>query len=770
MRRILALVPALLILTAAPAHAGPVVAAIGFVIKGIAAFAAAGAFQAFIVQTALSVGLSVLARAIKGKPAQARPAGIVTEVTTSGGTTPQKFILGRYATAGQLIAPPMSYGTSGQTPRAYLVYVIAISAIPGVTLSRVVVDDAYVALGAPGANWGRPATGDLAGHAWIDFKDGTQTSVHPDLLAAFSGDPDRPWSTAMVGPGTVYAVCRWQYNRELFNGLPAARFECLGIPLYDPRADSSVGGSGAQRWATPSTWTQTVNPAVMIYNILRGIRLPDGTIWGGEAAAEDLPFANWVAAMNECDVAVPALGGGSEVQYRAGMEVSIDTPPADVIEELLKTCAGQIVEFGGAWKIRCGAPGIAILNITDDDVIATSAEDYEPFPGLSDTFNGITATYPEPESLWESKEAPPRYSSTWEAQDGGRRLVAALSLSACPYPGQVQRLMGQGIADHRRFRSHRLTLPPDAAVLEPLDTIAWTSSRNGYASKVFEVTGMVDNLGTLNQQLMLRERDSADYSWTGGAYLASPIAAPGVTRPASQSVPDWSVSAATISDGSSDRRPAITLQWDPSVAIDARGIVWELRRAGVAGVVTTGTFATNSAGLVRLTEGLLAATSYEVRARLIVDRPTDWTAWTVVTTTDVRLGLLDLNGAKRQLINPTTFDIPNGTNVLATLGLGAMPLGGIWKRGIVFEARLTAAGSMVISLQRRQQWAGAWSGWVTLDSWSVGSSSWDVFNGSGTLSGGWDDFEYRLQSVVGTGAYHSNAIRNLYLTAINVAQ
>ena len=758
----------LLILTVTPAEAGPVIAAIGAIVKGIGLFAAANVFNAFIVNVALSVGLSLLAKAVRGKP-KVQQSGIQTDVTTTGGTTPQKFILGRYATGGQLVAPPMSYGSAGDTPNAYLVYVIALSAAPGVTLSRVIVDDDYIGLGTAGANWGKPATGDLAGFAWVDFKDGTQTAAHPDLIAAFSGAPDRPWSSDMIGPGTAYAVCRFLFNRERFSGLPSVRFELIGIPLYDPRADSTAGGSGAQRWATPATWAQTQNPAVMIYNILRGIRMPDGQVWGGEATEADLPFAVWAAAMNECDVVVDTITGGTSPQYRAGFEVAVDMTPADVIDEILKTCSGQLVEIGGVWKLRCGAPGLSVLSITDDDVIASQPEDYEPFPGLSETWNGITSTYPEPDSLWESKDAPPRFDATWEAADGGRRLVAELSLPACSYRGQVQRLMAQSIADHRRFRSHRLSLPPEAAVLEPLDAIAWTSARNGYTGKVFEVTGLVDNLATLTQTLMLRERDSADYAWSPGSYLATIPAAPGVTPPAAQSVPGWAVSSTAIDDGASDRRPSISLQWSAASAIDARGIVWELRRIGGAGIVTTGTHSVIASGLLRLTEGVLAATAYEVRGRLIVDRPTEWTAWTPVTTPDVRLGLIDFNGQKRQLILPGPLTIPAGfSGAVGNLEVGYLGLGSVWLMGITFQAR-QSPGSWRITLQRRFLFGGVWQSWNNWMSWDIDSyPNYWRFHDGGIVTSGWDNYQTRLwvQALSGTPG---ECLRNVYLTFILIA-
>jgi len=94
--------------------------------------------------------------------------------------------------------------------------------------------------------------------------------------------------------------------------------------------------------------------------------------------------------------------------------------------------------------------------LTDDDVIVTRPQAFDPFPGLASTVNGIHASYPEPESLWESKDAPPRYSAEYEASDQGRRLLADLSLPAVPFGEQVQRLMLAYIAEERRFRRHTL--------------------------------------------------------------------------------------------------------------------------------------------------------------------------------------------------------------------------------------------------------------------------------------------------------------------------
>ncbi len=629
-------------LLAGPADAAPLVTALtGFFTSVGFGAAFSASLAGFLVNTIASAALSRLQMALKKKP---QAAGIKTEATQTGGTSPLRFILGRYATGGQLIAPPNSWGAVGSTPRSYLVYPVALSVIPGCSLQRIIINDRYVPLAAvPHSSWGRYTEGDFPGIAQVDYLNGAQTAADADMLAAFGSDPDRPWAADMVGSGLCWAKCLFRFSREHFNGLPSVRFEVLGIPLYDPRKDSTAGGSGPQRWADKSTWTQSTNNAVMIWNIMRGIEIAPDLIWGGGYDAEDLPAGAWFAAMNACDLPIDDGAAGSVPQFRAGMEVALDDEPLAVVAELLKACCGEMAEIGGYWDIRIGAPRLPAIFITDDDILTSQEQEQDPFPSLLDTFNGIAASYPEPESLWESKDAPPRYNAAWETEDGGRRLVAELELPACSWGEQVQRIMAAQIADHRRFRRHRHVLPPEAAVLSPLDTIGWTSTRYGYTAKLFEVRTMMDSLMTLRQGLALREVDGDDFAWAPGSLIPSPPAPAVTTPPAPQSVPGFAVTAATVIDaGSQARRSAIALSWDPAGATDARGIGWQLRLAGSAGDGEPGTHGRFSDGRVRLVGGILPATAYEIRAQLLVDRAVSWTAWTPVITPDIRIGLDDL--------------------------------------------------------------------------------------------------------------------------------
>jgi hypothetical protein len=644
--------------------------AIGTAVTGafaaVSAFAASSVIGNFIVNAVLSVGLSLLARALSPKP-KIRQAGIQTDVTTTGGTVPQKFIIGTYGTAGHLVAPPYSHGASGETPNAYLNYIIQISDFPGVALSRVIVNDDYSALDTTAdPDYGDPLLKfriSTTDHAWVKFYDGTQTAADAMLVAKYASHPDRPWTSTAIGTDTAYAVMTFLYNRELFNNLPSVRFEITGIPLYDPRADSTAGGSGAQRFNDQSTWAFSDNPAVMIYNIMRGIELPDGSIYGGEMTADDLPYSNWAAAMNACDVLI-----GSRKTYRAGFEVDVSASPSDVIDELLKVCHGQVSEYGGIFRIRVGAPAASVLSITDDIIVITDPQEFLPFPGLEQTYNAITGTYPEPVSLYNPREAPPIYNATWETEDGGRRLPIEMTFPACPYIQQVEQLMNGYIEDNRRFRTHRIVLPPSAAILEPLDTISWTSARNGYTTKIFEVIELVDRPMSLLQEIYVRERDSADYNWTSGQDPATPASDTGLTAPSAQLVEGFTATALTLRDGLGlDRRPAIRAAWTGTSALDAEFVQIEIRLKASAAVIFYGVFSARE-GFAVVSDGILPSTVYEVRGRYVMDRPSDWSSWIEVTTDAVYISDEDFENGIKGLFQDAGLSAPEIVSSLPSTG------------------------------------------------------------------------------------------------------
>lgn len=626
-----------------------IAAAIGTAFTAVSGFIASSAIGAFVLRTAAGIGLNLLAKAIAGKPEGQRFS--VQGKLQSGGDLPRSFIVGLGATAGSLVYAN-TWGKEGKTPNAYLTQVIALTDLPAGGLAEFWVNgekatidwtDGSYEQGFPVTQY-RTAGND--NHLWIRFYDGSQTAADSFLVNRVSGN-GRSYSATRVGRGVAYAIVTAQVNEELFSGFPQFKFVLSGLKLYDPSRDSTVGGNGSHRWGAPETWGGDGDhlPAVQIYNLLRGLTYNGVWFYGLQSlAAARLPVAAWIGQINKCRAQI-AGPDGFEPTYRSGGEIQISAQLADAVDALLTGAQGRLAEIGGTYKIHVGAPDAPVMTFDDGMILSTEAQSFTPFFGLADTINGIAATYPSPAEGWVPKSAPPLYRTDLEARDGNRRLMADVSLDLVPYPGQVQRLMKSALEEGQRARRHTLVLPPEFGVLEPgVDTITWTSPRNGYATKQFRVDGVADK-ANLDVMVDLTEVDPADYSWNQGTDYRVPVDGPvGPIRPAPQTIVDWYAEGAAILDNDGvARRPAIRLSWDGDQS-DVAAVVFEVRLAASAIVIYRGRTDAPEVGSILISQGLLPNTAYQVHGRYEPrsDRPTLWSGWLSVTTPDVRLTQLDV--------------------------------------------------------------------------------------------------------------------------------
>lgn len=641
----------LLLAGAAAAHADPI-----SIISAVASIITGGLANIgqLILGILLKVGMSLLQKAFAKKP---KEPGVQTDITF-GGDNPQTIIMGTFGTAGQL-EYANTWGKEGKTQNAYLTYVISIADLP-LLLTGLWVDKKKITLptmtGSPPVEQGWPISEfnkKDKDYLWVKFYDGTQAEADPFLIAKFGSDPDLPWSSDMIGRGVPYVILTARLNSKLFGGIPEYFFETSGIKLYDVSRDSSAGGSGSHRWDNPATWEPSSNPVVHAYNIVRGIRYGSEWVYGGQTTqAYQLPVSNWIAGINAANQTVALKDGGSEARYRAGCQIGVDQEPLEVIESLMKGCSGRFAEIGGIYKVLIGTPGAPIYSFTDESIVITEGQSYDPFPGLESTFNGASCTYPEPGEMWAPKEAPAYYRSDLEVLDDNRRLVTGIVFATVPYAVQVQRLLKEIVEDNRRFRVHQFYLPPEAWLLEPNDVVAWTSNRNSYSNKKFLVTEIAGASNML-QLVTLREIDPSDYSWNpltdqkpfSIGFLNGPLIPP------PQNFTGWAVEPYTFFDADGvGRRPGILVKADGDLD-DVEFVRVQIRRAGTEAVLTDqakpyGDPATNSDPLLLPIEfgGILPNTDYEARGLLVPfadARETEWSEWLFVTTPDVRFGADD---------------------------------------------------------------------------------------------------------------------------------
>ena len=597
----------------------------------------------WLIQLIVGIVLSVASTLIKSAQQQdqkPKVPGVRGSIQT-GGDNPLSFIMGFYATGGHLKYAG-TWGNSGETPNAYYSKVISVSDLPVRGLTGFFVNGERVTLaGSDTGDLGRAVLEyrvNGVDHLWVKFYDGTQTVADPLMRAKFGSDADRPYTADMIGRGVSYFVATALVNRELFSGFPEYLAEINGIELDDPRGDD-----------------QHDNPMVGVYTLMKGIYYDGEWVYGPQNITDaNFVYANLEAQMDKCDA---LRDGTSEKRFRFGMEVSVDAEPHAIVGELLKACEGRLAEIGGIYKFLVGEPDDPVASITDEDIVITEGQTYEPFPGFESLFNGIGATYPEPAEAWESKEAPPRYRSDLEVLDDNRRLPFTTDYKAVPYALQVQELMRAAIEEVRRFRRHTQTMPPEWWEYEPLDAVAWTSARNGYSAKSFIITAM-DDLSNANQFVGLQEIDPADYDWVSDYELPYDVSPLVIARPAPQVSTGWTSAPYTVTDADDNaRRPAIEIFWDGGL-IDVQQVRIQVRESWgtkkvISDVLRDYDIEAATPSHVVDNPSVLPNATYEWRGIYIPfsGRITRWTnqdvdgtegAWGTETTPDVKLGPLDV--------------------------------------------------------------------------------------------------------------------------------
>lgn len=490
---------------------------------------------AFLIQVFAKVATSALVNLILGKD-KPTAFGIQTKLQ-AGDDIPRGAPIGKCMTPGSLVYAN-TWGSSGATPNAYLVQVIALSDLPIKGLSRVMVNGKWATLAASAdPTLGYGVTDFLVGssyYMWVKFYDGTQTTADSYLTGKFGSDPDFPYDSNRKGIGCAYAIVTTRYSESLWQGVPDLKFEVQSIPLYDPSKDSSVGGSGTQRWATPSTWGGDGDdlPIVQAYNLLRGMSYAGTWVYGFQGVTQpQLPDADWIAQIAVCRALVNTDATTTEYRYRAGGFLTFDTECGAALETIMAACAGRIADCGGIYKPLAGTVTTNSFSFTDDTLISTEDAPYNPVKQLADMINGVTATYPDPAQGYEMKSSPAYYRTDLEAADQNRRLLADLTLTNVPYPYQVQRLQKNLVTEVRRTRRHQVTLPPSYWGVEPNDCCAWTSARHGYSSKKFRVNAVVDQPDS-SVVVDLIEIDPTDYDYTYTDYVTPtyPVSSPRAIR------------------------------------------------------------------------------------------------------------------------------------------------------------------------------------------------------------------------------------------------
>lgn len=464
---------------------------------GITAAGIIGWTAGLAATLAISAGLSLVSSALMGRPKLGSPGGSRERVvkTTTG---PRAIIYGEVTCGGTLVF----MGTTG-LKNQYLDFVIAIAGHEVQAITDVWVDDTLVtnaeigggyAYGGAVGGTGQYRARDGNPVLWVHKYLGSWSQTWSSQLTATDGTGYAEWTSNHRGRGVAYVHIRCRRHQDAFESGPpqSFRFRVQGAKCYDPRLDSTNGGSGPCRLDDATTWYYTRNAAIIAADYITGGTLTNDIATpkrkrGFGAATADVNWSSVIAAANECEeqVLVPIAGGGSEYQYRyladGVVSPSDDTPDADCLDMILTAMLGQGTYTAGKYVIYAGSYMTPVYTLSETD-LAGSVK-YVTAQGRAERYNVVRGTRYDADQ-GAAVEFLPRTDTSYQTTDG-RALYHDIELPCTTNEYRAQRI-AQTIL--RRSREQKTLIWPgqmSAAKIAVWETVYVTCAELGLSNKVF---------------------------------------------------------------------------------------------------------------------------------------------------------------------------------------------------------------------------------------------------------------------------------------------
>lgn len=223
-------------------------------------------------------------------------------------------------------------------------------------------------------------------------------SAYPDVVSKFAP----AWTSNHRGDGlaSIRMLAKTpqdKYYLEVFpNQMPEHSAIGDGALLYDPRKDSSIGGSGLHRSWDHNTWEFSRNLALMRMDHL-------AQPFGGKLGYERMYIPEWMNAANVCDEAVTNRIGGVESRYHGGMWFRTNNDPVDVGRTLDE--AGELVVYernDGLIGVHAGKFVTPDIRLTQDHIFAIEVDKNKR---LASTVLAVRGRYQNPLNAYNTEDA-----------------------------------------------------------------------------------------------------------------------------------------------------------------------------------------------------------------------------------------------------------------------------------------------------------------------------------------------------------------------------
>lgn len=511
------------------------------------------AIKKFLVTVAIQAALTLASRALAGRPkgVGVRPEEITTEWSAVAGN----FIFGQRRVAG-MIADRF---TSGDKNR-YLHYVVMLARHQVEAIDDVWLDDVKISGDAWNSTTGAVTSGKYAGklHIWKHLGTDAQTA-DPQLVA---GCPD--YDSSYRARGNAYLHIRCEFDEEKWDGGPPQSIYALvkGQRVYDPRLDSTNGGSGSQRVDQPTTWTYSNNWALCVASYLTGGSLvydtDDADLMGHIGYGIEPDLIDWpsvIAAANESD---ESLSGGSapptgaQVRYTCDGTGSTGNQLDDNLDQIRSAGAGQVVPINGRYGVFAAAYEAPTVSLDEDDLAGDI--EYIPVAPRDKRYNAVRGTFFSA-LTWQDIEFMPRQDASYVTLDGGRQEWRDIELPFTTDEYRAQRLAEIALNQSRNVGTLKFPGSARAMKVNPWQTVNVSIAELGWVNKVFRCIERTVSEDGSSVELSLRAESSGSYADPATADYTQPDNLPSAVNPADELAPPTNF---TATGGPS----SIVFQWD----------------------------------------------------------------------------------------------------------------------------------------------------------------------------------------------------------------
>lgn len=490
----------------------------GKVLKAVAFIAVAGAMVmsggtlGVIGKTLLINGaLSLASRLLMGKrKGFASP----QEVMVRSPVAPRDIVIGLRRKTGVVL-----FAKTAGTNNEYLDYVIALAGHQVDAITDVWFDDVKIADADINSSTGViSGSSKYAGKALIFKYLGTSTQAASTLLDTTYSE----WGSDHKLKGVAYLHVRFTFDPAVYQSGPPQNIFAMvkGARLYDPRLDSTNGGTGSHRYDDATTWAWSQNSALAAAFYITGgsrtfdVATPTADLgFGADPTRIDWPSV--IAAANVCDETVDPViySDTTQVRYLCDGVLSTGAALADNLDDILSSMAGHVVRSNGLYRVFAGDYETPAIALTEADIIGSLQVTTRS--SRAEMYNAVKGTYFS-SAVWQQTEFRSRENSTYATADGGQKW------RDIDLPMTVNGYRAQRIAEMILNQSRNQIVAVGDFALTAFqvglwDTLTLSIAELGWTTKVFRCIGWEFNPeGAI--KLTLREESAAAYTDITGSH------------------------------------------------------------------------------------------------------------------------------------------------------------------------------------------------------------------------------------------------------------